>query len=136
MQPRTCEFGFPGPLRDRLVAAVLAEEKTATTSLLAEWEHENEALPTVGEEQTVIDSAGKPTATIEITACAVTELAAVDDTVALAEGEDYKTAAAWRTEHERFWREEVLPQWDGGTPPVIDDSTLVVVQWFHVKTRL
>ncbi len=134
MQRRICEFGFPGPLRDRLVEAVLTGAKTATTSLLAEWEHENQALPTVGEEQAVIDSAGNPVATIEITACVVTELAAVDDTVASAEGEDYRTAAAWRAEHERFWREEVLPHWDGDTPPVIGDSTLVVVQWFHLKT--
>jgi uncharacterized protein YhfF len=135
VQRRICEFGFPGPLRDRLVAAVLAGAKTATTSLLAEWEHEKEALPTVGEQQTVIDSAGKPIATIEITACAVTELGAVDDAVALAEGEDYRTTAAWRAEHERFWREEVLPEWDGGTPPAISDSTRVVVQWFHVTRR-
>lgn len=103
---------------------------------MAEWGHEQEALPTAGEEHTVIDSAGTPVGTIEITACAVIELGAVDDTVALAEREDYRTAAGWRAEHERFWREEVLPEWDRGTPPVIGDSTPVVVQWFHVTTRL
>jgi len=123
-------------LRDRLVAAVLAGRKTATSSLLAEWEWENEPLPIVGEEQTVIDSAGTSVATIEITDCSVIELGAVDDTVALAEGEDYQTAAGWRAEHERFWREEVLPGWDAGAPAGIVDSTLVVVQWFRVTERL
>lgn len=32
------EFAFPGPLRDRLVAAVLDGSKTATTGLVAEYE--------------------------------------------------------------------------------------------------
>jgi uncharacterized protein YhfF len=36
MEQRICEFGFPGPLRDRLVDAVLSGVKTATSSLLAD----------------------------------------------------------------------------------------------------
>ena len=135
MTGRVCELGCPGPLRDRLVAAVLDGTKTATTSLLAEWEQEGEPLPVAGDEETVIDSAGESVATIEITGCDVTELDAVDDEVALAEGEAYTTAAGWRAEHERFWREEVLPEWEGDTPPVIDGLTRVVVQWFRVTAR-
>jgi uncharacterized protein YhfF len=46
---RVLEFAFPGPIRDGLVALVLSGEKTATSSLLVEWEMENEPLPTVGE---------------------------------------------------------------------------------------
>ena len=42
-------FAFPGPLRDKLVAAVLAGKKTATTGLAIEWEVEGEALPVVGQ---------------------------------------------------------------------------------------
>ena len=38
------EFAFPGPLRDQLVAAILAGEKTTTTGLVADYEHENEPL--------------------------------------------------------------------------------------------
>lgn len=49
-----CEFAFPGPLRDRLVGAVLRGEKTATCSLLVEWE--SEPLPVVGERHAVIDT--------------------------------------------------------------------------------
>lgn len=136
MAARVCEFGFPGPLRDRLVAAVLAGTKTATSSLLAEWEEENESLPVVGEEQTVVNSAGQPVATIVITGCAVRPLGLVDDAVAVAEGEDYTTAAGWRAEHERFWLDEVLPGREAETPLLIDDETPVVVEWFRVKERL
>jgi len=32
------EFAFPGPLRDQLVAAILAGEKTTTTSLVADYD--------------------------------------------------------------------------------------------------
>jgi uncharacterized protein YhfF len=118
------------------VSAVLSGRKTATTSLLAEWEAEGDELPTAGEKQTVIDSAGAPVATIEITRCEVRQLSAVDDAVARAEGEDYSTAAGWRAEHERFWRDEVLPEWRDDDPPTISDETAVVVQWFRVKERL
>lgn len=51
-----CEFGVPGPLRDRLVEVVLLGKKTATSSLLVEWEHEGVPLSDVGERSTVINS--------------------------------------------------------------------------------
>jgi ASCH domain len=65
---RILEFAWPGPIRDDLVARVLSGEKTATTSLLVEWEVEKETLPTVGERQTVVDSAGDPVGVVEILA--------------------------------------------------------------------
>jgi uncharacterized protein YhfF len=74
---RICEFGFPGPLRDRLVHAVLSGAKTATSSLLADWERDGERPPAAGELQTVIDSAGIPVAIIEIVECEVVALGAV-----------------------------------------------------------
>jgi uncharacterized protein YhfF len=135
MEQRVCEFGFPGPLRDRLVDAVLSGVKTATSSLLADWQREGEEPPAAGELQTVIDSAGIPVAVIEILGSEVIALGAVDDRVARAEGESYNTAAGWRSEHERFWREEVFPEWEGDVP-VLDDSTAVVVQWFRLEKRL
>ena len=33
------EFGFPGPLRDQLVGAILAGTKTSTTGLVVDYEH-------------------------------------------------------------------------------------------------
>jgi uncharacterized protein YhfF len=134
MPQRICEFGFPGPLRDRLVEAVLSGAKTATSSLLADWQRDGEVPPAAGELQTVIDSAGHPVAIIEVLRSDVVELGAVDDRVARAEGESYKTAAGWRSEHERFWREEVFPAWEEA--PVLDNSTPVVVEWFRLQKRL
>ncbi len=42
------EFAFPGPLRDQLVAAILAGAKTTTTGLAADYEREGEPLPEPG----------------------------------------------------------------------------------------
>ncbi len=132
VQERICEFGFPGPLRDRLVGAVLDGSKTATSALRAEWEVEGEELPRPGDLETVIDSAGRPVATIQIVRVEVIRLCEADDDLAVAEGENYETAAGWRAEHECFWRNEVIPAWPAGTPPNIDDDTEVVVQWFRL----
>lgn len=49
------EFAFPGPLRDQLVAAILAGAKTTTTGLVADYEHENEPLPGPGLRQALDD---------------------------------------------------------------------------------
>lgn len=58
------EFAFPGPLRDSLVASILAGTKTTTTSLLIEYTVEAEELSAVGRRQAVLDSHGKPVAVI------------------------------------------------------------------------
>jgi uncharacterized protein YhfF len=62
-------------------------------------------------------------------------LGAVDDRVVRAEGESYETAAGWRSAHERFWREEVSPDWERHVP-VLDESTPVVVEWFRLRERV
>jgi uncharacterized protein YhfF len=47
-------------LRDQLVAAILAGEKTTTTGLVPDYEHANDPLPSRGLRQAVVDSAGRP----------------------------------------------------------------------------
>ncbi len=49
------EFAFPGPLRDQLVAAILAGRKTTTTGLVANYEHEREPLPRPGRREALDD---------------------------------------------------------------------------------
>jgi uncharacterized protein YhfF len=56
----------PGPMRDRLVAAVVAGEKVATSSLLLQYADEGEPLPTAGERRVVIDSSGEEVAVVEL----------------------------------------------------------------------
>jgi uncharacterized protein YhfF len=68
-------LGVPGPLRDRLVAAVLAGEKVATSSLLAEHEDDGEPLLTPGQRWVMIDSAGEEVAVVETLEVSVISLA-------------------------------------------------------------
>jgi uncharacterized protein YhfF len=72
------EFAFPGPLRDRLVAAIVAGAKTTTTGLATDYENENELLPRPGLRQAVVDSAANPVTVIETTAVVVMRLGDVD----------------------------------------------------------
>jgi uncharacterized protein YhfF len=97
------EFAFPGPLRDQLVAAILAGEKTTTTGLVADYEYGNDPLPTPGLRQVVVDSTGRGVAVIETTAVRVIRLADVTLDHALGEGEGFTSVAQWRAGHEQFW---------------------------------
>lgn len=127
----TLELAFPGPERDRGVAAILSGDKTALTGLLEIYEHAREALPTAGQRFSVLDSAGRPAVTIELLDVQVVAMKEIDDDFARAEGRGYADAAQWRTAHEEFFRSEGVSAFLGRTPAMGDD-TLVVAQRFRV----
>ena len=126
------EFAFPGPLRDQLVAAILAGDKTTTTGLVADYEHEGSPLPRPGLRQAVIDSAGNRVAVIETTAVRVIRLADVDLAHALGEGEGYASVAEWRAGHERFWHSAQMRAAMDDPGFTVDDDTLVVAEEFRL----
>ncbi|WP_329114899.1 ASCH domain-containing protein [Streptomyces sp. NBC_01465] len=129
-------LAFPGPLRDRLVNAVLSGEKVSTTGLLAEYEAEREELPPVGERSALIDSAGIEIAVVEVTEVRVLRLGEVDLQHARDEGEGHESVAEWRAAHERFWHGEDMREALGDPAFVVDDETLVVAERFRVVERL
>ena len=126
------EFAFPGPLRDQLVAAIMAGDKTTTTALAAGYEHENEPLPRPGLRQVVVDSAGDPVTVIETTAVRVMRLGEVDLAHALGEGEGYRSVADWRAGHEQFWHSAEVRSELGDPEFTVSDDTLVVAQTFRL----
>lgn len=125
-------FAFPGPERDRLVAAVLRGEKTATSSLLAEWLLDDQELPVAGERREVLDSEDNPVAVIETTAVDVIRLGDVDLDLAEEEGEGFKSVTEWREAHERFWADEVIPSLPGSMAGSLSDDAKVVVVRFRL----
>jgi uncharacterized protein YhfF len=129
------EFAFPGPLRERLLAAILRGEKTATSSLLAEYEASGEPLPQPGQRAVAVDSAGRRRAVIETTEVRVVALGEVDADFARAEGEGFASVAEWRAAHERFWRSPELCDLLGGEP-ALDDATPVVAERFRLVRAL
>jgi len=128
--PPVVEFAFPGPLRDRIVAAILDGSKTSTTSTVAEYELENEPLPAVGTRGTVIDSDGRPVAVIETTDVRIVRLEDVNLHHVLAEGEGHRSVAAWREAHESFWASQSMHEFLGEMVLRIDDDTPVVLETF------
>jgi len=133
---KLAEFAFPGPLRDRLIAAILSGEKTTTSGLLAEYEHYREELPKVGERELVVDSDERGVAVIETTEVRRLRLSEVDLKHAVDEGEGFETLAQWRTEHEKFWLSEKMRAVLRARSFTVDDDTIVVAQRFHVVERL
>jgi uncharacterized protein YhfF len=125
------ELAFPGPERDSGIAAILAEEKTALTGLLQIYEHAGEPVPEPGQRFSVVDSAGRPAAVIELTEVRVVAIGEVDDDYARAEGRGYADAAHWRRAHEEFFRSPGVAAFLGAVPE-ISDSTLVVAERFRL----
>ena len=130
------EYAFPGPMRDRLVAAILAGRKTSTSSLVQEYEREGEPLPMVGGLEAVIDSQGTRvcvTQNVEVSVCALAE---VGHAHAVAEGEGFESVDAWRTTHEQFWHS---PQFRAAMDDdrfAVTGETLVVCVRFEVVRLL
>ncbi|MFG2103625.1 ASCH domain-containing protein [Micromonospora echinaurantiaca] len=126
------EFAFPGPLRDKLVSAILSGAKTSTTGLLVGYERANEPLPEVGQRSAVVDSADRPVAVIEVTEVRVVRLADVDLRHALDEGEGDESVAQWRAGHEAFWHSPEVRAELGDPGFTVDDDTLVVAERFRL----
>jgi uncharacterized protein YhfF len=125
------EFASPGPLRDRLVAAIASGAKTSTSSLLIQYAADDEELPVVGSRGAVVDSDARPVLVVETTAVEVARLADVPLAHAVDEGEGFTTVAAWRAGHEAFWTSpEVVTELPDGF--VLDDDTAVVLERFRV----
>jgi len=128
------EFAFPGPLRDALVASILRGDKTSTSALAVHYE--GEELPKVGERLSVLDSAERGVAVIEVTDVKLVPVSEVDVEHAIAEGEDYKTVAGWRAEHEKFWNSpEVREELGDPDFAVTDDSIVVAWQFRLVESK-
>lgn len=137
LDPYTTALGTPGAMRDRLVAAVLAGDKTAATCLAVLY-HVTGQPPEPGQRSVLVGSRGEELATLEYTAVTTVPLGEIDLAVAHAEGEGFATVADWRRVHVEFWnrwRDDVRqalgdPSWE------ITDDEPVVVEYFRVVDRV
>ncbi len=92
-------FGDGPALADALLELVLAGRKTATC-----WADVEGQKTSVGQRWVVEDGAGRPRAVIETVSLAQVRFEEVDDRFAFDEGEDDRSLAAWRREHETYFR--------------------------------
>lgn len=127
------EYAFPGPLRDQLVGAILAGDKTTTTFLLCELEIDDEPMPVIGDRASVIDSSGDTVGVETIEEVRVMRLGDVDLEHALGEGEGYTSVAEWRAGHETFWHGEEYRAFIGDPDFRVDDDTPAVLVRFSFE---
>ncbi|KQO81685.1 RNA-binding protein [Frigoribacterium sp. Leaf263] len=125
------EFAFPGPLRDRIVAAIEAGTKTATSSLLREYEVAGEQVPQVGFRGGLVDSTGRRRVVLETTNVELVRLCDVPLQHALDEGEGYASVDDWRAGHLRFWSSAQMQE-ELGDGFTVDDSSVVVLERFEI----
>jgi uncharacterized protein YhfF/uncharacterized protein YciI len=127
-------FAFPGALRDRLTALVLAGEKRATAGLLADYVADGDALPRPGVRNVILDSQERPVCIVETTRVEIVRCADVGDEFARAEGEGFAGHTDWRAAHERFWAGYIddLRAALGDPGFEVGDDTLVVCEWFRL----
>lgn len=130
------EFGFPGPMRDALVASILRGEKTSTTELHEEHRRKGTPVDEVGARALLVDSQGRGVAVIETTAVAIKPMGAVDLAFAIDEGEGFKTVGEWKAAHRAFFTCPEMKAFLGDPPFTVDDRTLVVCYRFRVVERI
>ncbi|WP_328612568.1 ASCH domain-containing protein [Amycolatopsis sp. NBC_00355] len=133
---RRAEFAFPGPLRDKLVGAILDGTKTTTSALLAGYEADGEAPPVAGERELVVDSADKGVAIIEIREVRILPLSEVDLAHAVGEGEGFTTVAGWRADHTSFWHTAQVRAELKDPEFAVDDTTPIVATRFTIVERI
>jgi uncharacterized protein YhfF len=128
------EFADPGPVRDQVVAAILAGAKTTTTGLVLEYEREGKAFPEPGQQYVVIDSLGGPAAVIEMTEVRKVLIADIDLRHVLDDGDE--SVAQWRAAHEEYWHSAEVRELLGDPGFTVGDDTVVLAQRFRLMHAL
>lgn len=100
------QFGLTAEVVDDCARLVLAGDKRATTSLLASYAFDREAVPVVGQRSVVHDRRHRAVATIAVTAVETRRFCDVDATFAATEGEGDKSLTFWRSAHWEYLTHE------------------------------
>ena len=128
------EFADPGPVRDQVVAAILAGTKTTTTGLVFEYEREGKALPEAGQQYVVLDSVSRPVAVIEMTEVRKVLIGDIDLRHVWDDGDE--SVAQWRAAHEGYWHSAEMRELLGDPGFIVGDDTVVLAQRFRLVRAL
>ncbi|HEY9566138.1 MAG TPA: ASCH domain-containing protein [Nocardioides sp.] len=123
LRPPAWAFGDSPELADELVGLVLDGRKTATAGALADYQAEDEQLPTVGSLSIVTDGAGNPRVLIQTTGVETLPFGEVDGEHARLEGEGNLSLDHWREAHRTFF---------AGFGHEVTDEFPVVLERFEV----
>ena len=101
--PECWAFGSGADMADELGGLAARGTKTATCSLLYEYEAEGSELPKPGDLSIILDGCGFPLCLIETTEVTIKPFNKVDVQFAYDEGEGDRTYTYWREGHMRFF---------------------------------
>ncbi|MDR0488019.1 MAG: ASCH domain-containing protein [Propionibacteriaceae bacterium] len=121
--PPAWSFGDSPEFANELLSLVMEDRKTATTSLMQEYDKDEEAIPHVGDLSIILDGQGTPTVLIKTVEVCIQPFGEVTSEQAEAEGEGDRTLESWRADHQRYWVREGYE---------ITDESLVIWERFKV----
>ncbi|EFO33467.1 putative cytoplasmic protein [Roseibium sp. TrichSKD4] len=98
----TFTFGDSEALCEELLSLVRAGKKTATCGALHDFQEGGEALPVVGRKDISLHWDGRPALVIETVEVIIRRFCDVDESFALAEGEN-ETLEGWRKDHRAYF---------------------------------
>ena len=98
----TFTFGDSQVLCDRLLALVRSGAKTATCNSLRAFEEDGDPLPEPGRIDVALNWDGSPALAIRTLSVEMRRFSAVEESFALAEGEN-ESLAGWRSDHQGFF---------------------------------
>lgn len=134
---RRLALGNPGPMRDRLNALVMSEQKTATAALWEIYADESEPLESEREQLWLLDSNEEPIALLEVTRVDVCALHQIQQDFVLAEGEGHPDVASWEGDQRAYWSATAEPEMQASGYPSwrVNKNTLIVCIWFKLINR-
>lgn len=123
----TDEFGDNPELANELVGLILNGTKTASCSLLYEYERDGCPIPEEGDRKIVLNGQKEPVCIIEIKEVEIKPYGEVDEAFAYEEGEGDRTYEFWNREHRKYFMRVLAKE-----GKEFDDSMLLVCERFQV----
>ncbi len=101
--PSAWGFGDSPEMADDLLAYVLTGEKTATSGMLSDFEHDGDPVPKKGDKNIILNGEKEPKCVIEFVDVQQKKFNEVDEVFALKEAEGFKSLQDWRDLHWDFF---------------------------------
>ena len=114
------QFGDSAEMADELAALVVAGVKTATASLVSDYDEAADTLPFAGTHWVMCAGDGTPLAVLRTTDVRTGPIDSVDDGFAWDEGEGDRTRDGWLAGHGVFWTRVSGGTWTPDTEVVFE----------------
>lgn len=101
--PGAWGFGDSPEMADDLLAYVVSGEKTATSGMVLDFEHDGDPVPKKGDKSIILNGKKEPKCVIEYINVQQKKFKEVDEVFALKEAEGFKSLQDWRDLHWDFF---------------------------------